>query len=199
MEVLSTRLYGEARSRAHATKLYGDFLLSLSLSLQPTNTDDDDDDGCCCFFFQPKTDLFKYYHHSLITLSHSLRLRPLCSILTLHDLHFFLQPTKRKFPSIEGKFFLFHLHSWQHCFFSNLPPALPFSNLPRTLLLFQISRWRGGKSRDRGSGVGNFILEKIFTSPGIYLTTYYCYPMRAGHIILIKVNDNYRGLYKCGW
>ena len=44
---------------------------------------------------------FKYYHHhSLNTLSHPLRLRPLSrSILTLHDLHFFLQPTETTFPS----------------------------------------------------------------------------------------------------
>ena len=97
---------------------------------------------------------FLKYHHSLISLSHSMRLRPLLLHTHATRSSFLFQPTKRKFPSSQGNFFPSHPHRWQHCFFSNLPPE-------------------GRKSHDQGSGGGNFILEKIFTSPGTNLSIYY--------------------------
>ena len=75
------------------------------------------------FFFKPKTYLFKYYYYSLITLSHSLRLRPL--LLQTHTTRSsFLSPNGGNFPYKEGNFFP--------------------STLLATLLNFQISRRRGG-------------------------------------------------------
>jgi len=74
-------------------------------------TNQPDDDGCCCcscLFFKPKTDLFKYYYYSLITLLRSLRLRPL-----LHQ----TPTTLFIFLPHGGKFFP------QHCSISNLPPG----------------------------------------------------------------------------
>jgi len=159
MEVLLQDCTEGPPARAHATKLYGDFLLSLQP--YPGDDDDDDDDGCC-FFFPTETQisLFKYYHHSLIKLSHSLRLRPLLLHTHATRSSFLSQPTKRKFPSPihRGKF--------------SLSASTPLATL---LLFFKFSNLPpgGGKSRDRGSGGGNFILEKIFTSPHLHLTTYY--------------------------
>ena len=111
------------------------------------------------FFSNRNTDLFLsiiiihlLHSHIHCDLDHS------CSILTLHDLHFFLNPRHQNFPPAREIFFT--QHSWQHCLFQ----------ISRH---FQIScRWRG-RSRDRGSGGGNFILEKIFTSPGTKLPIYY--------------------------
>jgi len=72
----------------------------------------------------------------------------------------FSKPRNKHFPPqyIEGYFFLST---------STLLATLFFFQISRQHYLFQISRRRGGKSRDRGSGGGNFILEKIFTSPGL--------------------------------
>jgi len=39
--------------------------------------------------------------------------------------------------------------------------------------IFKLGAGWGRESRDRGSGGGNVILEKFFTSPGICLTHYY--------------------------
>jgi len=80
-------------------------------------------------------------------------------------------------------FFFFIYTVGNTAFFSNLPPTPPFSNLPPH---FQISRRRGGKSRDRGSGGGNFILEKIFTSPGTKLPHYYLGGERENRNILTE-------------
>ena len=130
MELLATRLYGESRARAHATKLYGDFLLSLSATNQP-RWRRRRRRLLLLFFLPHRKQIFLniiiihlLHSHIHCDLDHS------CSILTLHDLHFFLQPTKRKFPSIEGKFFLFHLHSWQHCFLFKSPAGTAFFKSP---------------------------------------------------------------------
>ena len=118
----------------------------FSLSLQPNTGDDDDDvDGCCfcccCCFF--KISSFTYY-----TLTFNATQTTLAHILTLHDLHFFFKPRNKNFPPSREISFL------------------PIHTVGNTAS-FQISRRRGGKSRDPGSGGGNFILEKIFTSPGL--------------------------------
>jgi len=128
MEVLLQYCTEGPPARAHATKLYGDFLLSLQR--YPGDDDDDDDVDGRCFFFQPKhRSLFLniiiihlLHSHIHCDLDHS------CSILTLHDLHFFLNTRNENFPPqyIEGNFPFPHLHRWQHCYFffkfSNLPP-----------------------------------------------------------------------------
>ena len=49
---------------------------------------------------------FLKYHHSLISLSHSMRLRPLLLHTHATRSSFLFQPTKRKFPSSQGNFFL---------------------------------------------------------------------------------------------
>jgi len=111
-------------------------------------------------FFQSKTDLFKYYYYSLITLSHSLRLRPLF-LQTPTTLSSFLSPHGGKFSLQRGKFFP-HL-CWKHWSISNLPPE-------------------GRKSRDRGSGGWTFILEEIFTSPGLNPTSILLTVISAGAV-----------------
>ena len=111
-----------------------------SLCNQPTNPDDDDDgcSCCCCCFFSSRKQIFL----NIIIIIHLLHshihcdLHYSCSILTLHDLHFFFNPRNENFPPFEGNF-SFHLHRWQHCFFSILPSE-------------------GRKSRDLGSGGGKF-------------------------------------------
>jgi len=120
--VTSTRLYG---GHAHATKLYGDFFplfnyqtawgsnqptrwwrrLLLLLSSTPT-----------------KTDLFKYYYYTLITILHSPRLRPLLLQTPQHDFHLF--PAQREIFS-----------PWREIF-----SLITVGNT----LQFQISRRRGG-------------------------------------------------------
>ena len=124
------------RARAHATKLYGDSLLSLSLynhtpMTTTTTTTTTAADAAAAAAATP-TATFKYYHHSLVTLSHPLRLRPL--LLQTHatrssSLH---QPTETTFTYTEGNFSLLlqFIHSWLHCFFqtyrhflSKFPPT----------------------------------------------------------------------------
>ena len=101
---------------------------SLSLSLQPTpmttTTTTAAAAATAAFFFQPKTSLFKYYHHyTLITLSHSLRLGPL--LLHTHATRSsFLSPThETKISLHRGKIFSF-----------------PSTQLATLLFFFQISR-----------------------------------------------------------
>ena len=114
--------------------------------------------------------IFKYYHHSLITLSHPLRLKPL--LLQTHATRSssLPQPTETTFTSTEGNFFI--LLTVGNTTFSNLPPSFF-----KPTAIFQTYRGRGGRSRDPGSGGGNFTLEKIFTSPCLHLTGYYCWHM----------------------
>jgi len=58
------------------------------------------------FFSQRKTNLFQYYYYySLITLSHSLRLRPLLLHTPTTRSSFLFSRTEGKCPSIWGKFF----------------------------------------------------------------------------------------------
>jgi len=148
-------------------QLYGDFLFSLSFRLpdctwgrQPTNPMMTAAAAAAAFLLKPKTDLFKYYYHTLITLSHSLRFRPLLLQTPTTRSSFF--PARREISTFkEGNFF--PQHCWQHCSISNLPPE-------------------GRKSRDRGSGGGNFILVQIFTSPWIHLTVYYLRHVKRGNI-----------------
>ena len=99
---------------AHATKLYGDFLLSLSLYNQTRMTTTTTMTAAAA---AAAAAIFKYYHHSLITLSHPVRLRPL--LLQSHATRssFLSQPTEPKFPSYEWNFPPPHPHSWQHWFF----------------------------------------------------------------------------------
>jgi len=120
MEVLLQDWTGEG---AHATKLYGDFLLSLCNPTPITTT--------TTTAAAPAAAAFFIYHLSLITFSHSLPLRPLLLHTHATRSSFLSQPTKPKFPSIEGNFFHSHPHSWQHYFFQ----------ISRH---FQISRRRGG-------------------------------------------------------
>ena len=142
--------------RAHATKLYGDFLLSLSLTPMTTTTAA----AVAAFLILSVIILHSHIHCDL---HHS------CSTLTQHDLHLLLYPRKPHLPqtSIEGNSPPTHTHSWQHYSFqisrqlSNLPPS------------FQTYRRRGGRSRDQKSGGGNFTLGKIFTSPGPDPSLYY--------------------------
>ena len=150
----STRLYGAWR--AHTTKLYGDFLLSLS------NPDDDDDDGCCCCFFNI---IITHLLHSHIhcDLNHS------CSKLTLHDLHFFINPRKLHFPLPREIFPSSYTSTQLATLLLFKSPAFFF----KPTAIFQTYRGRGGRSRDRGSGGGNFIPEKIFTSPHLHRSSYY--------------------------
>ena len=123
MEVLLQDLRGAALMLPNCTATFFSFRPPDCTGEQPTNQPDDDDGCCYCrFFFNPKTDVFKYYY-SLITLSHSLRLRPL--LLQTHTTRSsFLSPNGGNFPYKEGNFFP--------------------STLLATLLNFQISRRRGG-------------------------------------------------------
>ena len=131
----STRLYG-ARARAHATKLYGDFLLSL-YNQTPMTTTTAAAAAAAAASTAAATAIFKYYHHSLITLSHPLRLRPL--LLETHATRSSLlsHPTETTFTSTEGNFTHPPLTTLlATLLFSNLPPfsfkpPAIFSNLPR--------------------------------------------------------------------
>jgi len=59
------------------------------------------DDGCCFFSrTPPKTDHFKYYYYTLITLLHSLRLRPLLLQTPTTRSSFFYR-TEGTFPSTQ--------------------------------------------------------------------------------------------------
>ena len=116
---------------------------------------------------------FKYYHHSLITLSHPLRLRPLLLQTPATRSSSLPQPTEHTFPSNEGNFTHTTIPTQLAILlFSNLPPLL--FKLPALFFKLPAHRGRGGRSRDQGSGGGNFTLEKIFTSPCLHLTGYYC-------------------------
>jgi len=93
----STRLY-EARARA----CYQTVRRLSSLTLQPNPDDDDDDDDgccccccyrCCCYFLNIIIITHLFHSHIHCDLDHSR------SKLTLHDPHFFLQPTETTFPS----------------------------------------------------------------------------------------------------
>jgi len=111
------------------------------------------------------TAIFTYYPHSLITLSHPLRLQPL--LLQTHATRSssLPQPTETTFTYTEGNFSILLTVGNTAFFkptaiFQTLPPS--FQTLPPS---FQTYRRRGGRSRDQKSGGGNFTLENFFTSP----------------------------------
>jgi len=111
------------------------------------------------------TAIFAYYPHSLITLSHPLRLQPL--LLQTHATRSssLPQPTETTFTYTEGNFSILLTVGNTAFFkptaiFQTLPPS--FQTLPPS---FQTYRRRGGRSRDQKSGGGNFTLENFFTSP----------------------------------
>ena len=137
--------------RSHATKLYGGLSSLYNQTPMTTTTTT----AAAAATPAAAAAAFLKYHHSLITLSHPLRLRPL--LLQTHATRssFLPQPTETTFPSTERNFPPTHPQSWLHCFFSNLPPF--FSNLPPS---FQTYRGRGGRSRDRGSGGVILFLRK---------------------------------------
>ena len=90
-----------------------------------------------------------------------------CSKLTPHDLHFFINPRRPHFPP-PREISLLHIHTVGNTapfqisrFFSNLPPS------------FKPTAGGEGGHVTRGSGGGNFIPEKIFTSPHLYRSSYY--------------------------
>ena len=91
--------------RAHATKLYGDFLLSLSLTPMTTTTTTTAAAAATAAFFNI---IITHLLHSHIhcDLNHS------CSKLTLHDLHFFINRRKLHFPPpMEIFSLLLHFHT----------------------------------------------------------------------------------------
>jgi len=107
MEVLLQDCTGAANARILPNCTATFFSLSFGLpDCTGAATNQPDDDGCCCCFFKPKTDLFKYYYHTIITLSHSVQLRPLLlqtpktrsSFFSLTEGNFYLQIGKC-FPS----------------------------------------------------------------------------------------------------
>ena len=147
------------------------------------------------------TAIFTYYPHSLITLSHPLRLQPL--LLQTHATRSssLPQPTETTFTYTEGNFSILltvgntaffkpPAHSFQtYRHLSNLTAI--FSNLTALFFKLPAHRGRGGRSRDLGSGGGNFTLEKIFTSPCLHLTGYYLYCNMRFRIVWYK----YAGIF----
>ena len=91
-----------------------------SLSLQPNPDDDDDDDGCCCFLNIIIIHLLHSHIHC--DLDHS------CSKLTLHDLHFFLNPRSQNFPPPREISLHLHIHTVGNTAFFKSPAI--FSYLP---------------------------------------------------------------------
>ena len=164
--------------RAHATKLYGVFLLSLSTT-KPYDDDDDDDDGCCCWcccycYFYILSSLTYYTLTSTATettLAPNSRHTIFISSST-HGNHIYLH---------RGKFF-HPPHSWQHCFFqtsrpffSNLPPSFkPYRHLSNPPPSFKhTAGGEGGHVTKKVEGVilllRKFLPPPAYTSP---ITTY---------------------------
>ena len=173
MEVL-LQDYTGARRASYQTVRRLFFLFSttrLHGGQQPTNQPDDDG-WCCCCFFSSRKQIFLN-----IIIIHLLHSQIHCDLNTLapnsHYTIFISFPTERKFSLQWGEFFP-----------STLLATLLISNLPP----------EGRKSRDVGSGGGNFILEEIFTSPGTNLTIYYCGVACAlkGRIFLAVVDTTVR-------
>ena len=100
-------------------------LSSLTLSLCNPNPDDDDDDGCCCCCccccFLNIIIIHLLHSHIHCDIDHS------CSKLTLHDLHFFLNPRSLNFPPTR-EISLLHIHTVGNTAFFKSPAI--FSNHP---------------------------------------------------------------------
>ena len=129
--------YQTARRRRAGTSVYFFRLLDCTAATTPMMS----------AFFPAENRSFKYYYYTLITLLHSLRLRPLL-LQTPRVTRSSFQDREGNFHLWEGNFrYLFPSISWQPYILSNLPPE-------------------GRQSRNRGSGGGTFSLEEIFTSPG---------------------------------
>jgi len=61
----------------------------------------------------------------------------------------------------------------------------------------QESEWRCRYAMISGFNGDQPIRFKIFGIPRVGIAG--SYPMLTGHVMRIKVNDNYRWLFKCGW
>ena len=128
--------------RAHATNLYGDFLLSFSLSLYNQTPTTTAAAVAAAAAAAAAAAIFIYYHHSLITLSHPLRLRPL--LLQTHTTRssFLSQPTEHTFPPTR-EISLLHIHTVGNTAFFKSPA-----------IFFKPTAGRGNRSRDRGKWRG---------------------------------------------